>query len=172
LLVEHVVVHQRDQDYLVYPIIFLYRHSIELALKGLLRRAPILIKRPLTEKESKHQKSEHCLEVLWKDLKPIFSTICTASGWGPPDEADIEGVDSYIHQLTELDPYSFSGRYPCSQKGVPAPLLNFKRINLRHFAELLEQLANYFDGLGWLDPINLDDVTAAREAEMTSCTED
>lgn len=66
LLVEHVTEHARDQDFLVYPIIFLYRHHVELALKNII------------------------LQAL------------------PPD---------------------------------------VKRVNLRHFAETIERLADYFEGL-------------------------
>ena len=40
LLVAHVTDHQTDRDFLVYPIIFLYRHHVELMLKSILRRAP------------------------------------------------------------------------------------------------------------------------------------
>jgi len=47
LLVEHVAEHARDQDFLVYPVIFLYRHHIELALKNLIMQAPYLIEREL-----------------------------------------------------------------------------------------------------------------------------
>jgi hypothetical protein len=42
---------QSDQDYLVYPIMFLYRHHIELALKNIILRTPYLIDRALTDDE-------------------------------------------------------------------------------------------------------------------------
>src|SRR6266849_9877987 len=54
LLVEYVAENARDQDYLVYPIIFLYRHHIELALKNIIVRGPYLIDRVLTDAEKKH----------------------------------------------------------------------------------------------------------------------
>jgi hypothetical protein len=153
LLVTQVVEHQENQDYLIYPIVFLYRHHIELALKALIGRAPILIGRALTTEEEKHL-GMHRLDLLWQDLRPMFSQICTASGWGPPIEADLEGVDNYIQQLTSLDPYSYSFRYTRSKKGDPLLPSDLKRVNVRHFATMMEQLADYFDGLGWHDPIN------------------
>ena len=81
LLVEHVVENAQDQDYLVYPIIFLYRHHIELALKGIIRRAPFLIDRQLTDTEKKHL-GKHRLNLLWADLKPMLAEICRAARVG------------------------------------------------------------------------------------------
>jgi len=146
LLVEHVIEHQREQDYLVYPVIFLYRHHIELALKNLIRHTPYLIDRPLTTEEEKHLE-RHRLDLLWQDLKPMFAAVCKAAGWDRLDAADEEGVDSYIRQLTALDPDSFSFRYTRSKKGAPSLPSELKRINLRHFAEMVERLADYLDGL-------------------------
>ena len=147
LLVEHVVESQRDQDYLVYPIVFLYRHHIELALKNLILRAPYLMGRSLTSTEEKHRSRSHSLEVLWKDLKPMLTTICKAAGWNKPDAADVEGIDSYIRQLTLLDANSYSFRYVHSTDGKPLLPPGLKYIDLGHFSEMLERLADYFDAL-------------------------
>lgn len=43
ILVRHVVDGNRDLDFLVYPIVFLYRHHLELALKDLIRGAGDLL---------------------------------------------------------------------------------------------------------------------------------
>jgi hypothetical protein len=101
-LVEYVVENQREQDFLVYPIIFLYRHHIELALKRIILRSPYLIERPLTEKEENHLK-RHRLALLWQDLKSILSALCEVMGGEKLDTVDIEGIDSYIRQLSKLD---------------------------------------------------------------------
>lgn len=146
LLVEHVMEQQRDQDYLVYPVIFLYRHHIELALKNLILHTLYLIDRPLTESEKRHL-GRHRLDLLWQDLKPLLSAICQAAGWGELDTADIEGIDDYIRQLSEVDPDSFSFRYTHSKTGTPSLPAELRHINLRHFAEMLERLADFLDGM-------------------------
>ena len=64
LLVEYVAENARDQDFLVYPILFLYRHHIELALKNLVMQAPYLIDRDLTDVE-KSRLGKHRLDWLW-----------------------------------------------------------------------------------------------------------
>jgi hypothetical protein len=80
ILVQHVVNQRRDQDFLVFPIIFLYRHHLELALKRIIRRSPRLLYRDLTQEEKSHL-DKHRLDLLWQDLKPMFSGICEAVGW-------------------------------------------------------------------------------------------
>jgi hypothetical protein len=146
VLVRAVEETQSDQDFLVYPIIFLYRHHIELALKRVIKRAPYLIERPLTEAENDHLVN-HRLDSLWKDLKPMAKAISKAAGWNELPSEDVEGIDDYIRQLCEVDPRSYSLRYAHSKKGAPSLPEGLTHINLRHFGELMERLANYLDGL-------------------------
>ena len=70
ILVEAVGEKERDQDFLVYPIVFLYRHYIELLLKEVIKNAPYLIDRELTIAERNHLDS-HRLDLLWNDFKPL-----------------------------------------------------------------------------------------------------
>ena|SRR6185295_9290413 len=51
-LAEHVCENVRDQDLLVYPIVFLYRHHVELALKRLIELAADLAEEELDHKTS------------------------------------------------------------------------------------------------------------------------
>jgi len=144
-LVEHVVKDRHDQDFLVYPIIFLYRHHIELALKNLILQAPYLLSQALTKQEDENL-LKHRLEWLWRDFKPMLHTIWKAAGWTPLPEADIEGLEDYIEQLAKMDADSFAFRYAHTKKGQPS-LPGVTQINLRHFAETIERLADYFDAL-------------------------
>jgi len=77
----------------------------------------------------------------------MLSAIGKAAGWGKLDAADIEGIDDYIRQLSAVDPDSFSFRYTHSRKGNPSLPAELRHINLRHFAEMLERLAGFLDGL-------------------------
>src|SRR5262249_58382908 len=65
---------------------------------------------------------------------------------GGDQAADMEGIDSYIQQLSKLDPDSFSFRYTYSKEGKPLLPDALAMINLRHFAEMMERLADYLDG--------------------------
>jgi hypothetical protein len=165
-LVRYVTENARDQDLLVYPVIFLYRHHIELALKRIIVRAPYLIDRTLTDIEKKHL-GTHRLDRLWHDLKPMFVAICKAAGWKAPDPEDIEGIDDYIRQLVALDPDSYSFRYAHSKSGDPLLPSDLKGINIRHFAEMMERLASYLDGIDSATD-DLADVKAEMDAELRS----
>src|SRR4029077_16394963 len=119
ILVRAVEETQSDQDFLVYPIVFLYRHHIELALKTIIQRAPHLIERPLTKAENDHL-GGHRLDLLWQDFKPMAKAISEVAGWDELPSADVEGIDEHIGQLCEVDPSSCSLRYARSKKGDPS----------------------------------------------------
>jgi hypothetical protein len=165
-LLRHVIEEQTDQDFLLYPIIFLYRHHIELILKRLIVRAPYLIDRELTETEKKHL-GGHRLDLLWQDLKPMFTQICEAAGWGRPNQDDIDGIEDYIRQMVKLDPESFTFRYARSKKGDPSLPADLKRINLRHFGEVMERLASHLDGIDSATS-HIEEVKLEMEAEWRS----
>ncbi len=146
-LVQHVVETHSDQDFLVYPIIFLFRHHIELALKRIISRAPYLIEHPLTEQQKKRLMNSHNLDCLWKDLKPMIGAVCEVAGCAEPAHADIQGLDDYIRQLHEFDAGSFAFRYAHNNQGSPSLPADLKQINVRHFSEMMERLASYLEGI-------------------------
>jgi hypothetical protein len=146
VLVETVDESGIDQDFLVYPIVFLYRHHVELALKSIIRRAPYLIERELTSIEKKHL-DDHRLDFLWEDFKPISSAISKAAGWDELPSEDVKGIDDCIRQISEVDPKSYSLRYAHSKKGDPSVPADLTHINLRHFGAVMDRLANYLSGV-------------------------
>ena len=137
--------HGREQDFLVYPIIFLYRHHVELMLKRIIRQVPSLIDGRLSEKQREHLE-KHRLDLLWEDLRGMLPALCKAAGWDEPD-VQVAGIDNYVRQLSELDADSFSFRYSHSKKGKPSLPKNLKNINLRHFGDLMKRLADYLYGM-------------------------
>ena len=161
---------QCDQDFLVYPIIFLYRHHIELVLKRIIKQTPYLVERPLSQLENDHLKM-HRLDLLWRDFKPMAAAISKAAGWNELVQEDVEGIDDYIRQIFEVDPSSYSLRYAHSKKGDPSLPKELTHINLRHFGELMERLATYLYGLE-AAMSDLEDTKQEMEAEMISETAD
>ncbi len=146
ILIEYVGERHRDQDFLVYPIIFLYRHHVELMLKRIIRRAPHVIGPSLSEKEKQHL-DRHRLDLLWEDLKRMLPAVYKTAGWDESDATDIERIGEYIRQLSEMDADSFSFRYAHSKKGDPSLPTDLKNINLRYFGELMGWVADYLYGL-------------------------
>ena len=144
-LANHVLEHYRNQDILIYPIIYLYRHHIELMLKRLIVVGAYILDRTTSETENRHL-GKHFLHFLWEDFRLILTEVCKKAGWTPPSGADVEGATSYIHQLKAVDAEGEESRYPRSKKGEPH-LKNLKHINIRVFAEAMERLADFIEGL-------------------------
>jgi len=159
-----------DQDFLVYPIVFLYRHYIELVLKEIIRRAPYLVERDLNADEKRHLEG-HRLDFLWNDFKPLSSAIAKVGGWDNLPSEDIHGIDDYIRQISEVDPNSYSLRYAYSKKGDPTLPESLTHINLRHFGELMDRLANYLWGID-MGISALEDMKHDYESEMASYADD
>ena len=137
LLIEHIKNNHFDQDTLVYPIVFLYRHYIELGLKEIIKYGSQLLDMP--EEFPKH----HKMDGLWKQCRIILKqeTLCTRI----PEE-QLNAVEECIQQLSEKDPESFAFRYPTDKNGNPS-LSGLEHINLINFSEVMERIATFFDGV-------------------------
>ena len=135
VLISQVADTAKNQDYLVYPIVFLYRQHIELLLKKIIKSGRYL----LEEKPSypKH----HLINDLWALAKEIMNKVEKKS---ISKEFDI--VDQVILELATTDPESFSFRYPTDKKGNKSnPQLRY--INLRKFGELLGEISSLLGGV-------------------------
>ena len=82
-----------------------------------------------------------------QDFKPKTSIITKAAGWNELPSEDIEGIDDYTYQMSEIDPAYYSLRYAHSKKGESSLPKDLTHMNLRHFGDLMERLANYLSGL-------------------------
>lgn len=132
---------------MAYPIVFLYRHHTELALKRIIYWIPWILKRDLTEQEVKNLVS-HKLDRIWGDLEPAFGSVCEAVGWNKPAKADLDGIREYICQLSAIDPNSMNFRYWRQKDGAPSLRDDLQAFNIRHFAEMMGRLADFIEALG------------------------
>jgi hypothetical protein len=137
----------RECGSLAYPIVFLYRHHTELALKRIIYWIPWILKRDLTEQEVKNLVS-HKLDRIWGDLEPAFGSVCEAVGWNKPAKADLDGIREYICQLSAIDPNSMNFRYWRQKDGAPSLRDDLQAFNIRHFAEMMGRLADFIEALG------------------------
>ena len=169
ILVKKVGEDEQDQDFLVYPIVFLYRHHVELLLKDVVKRAPYLLDRELSATEKKHL-GEHRLDPLWNDFKAISAAITKVASWNDLPAGDIEGIDNYIRQISEIDPHSYSLRYAHSKEGTPSLPKNLTHINLRHFGELMDRLARYLWGIDTSISV-IEDMKQDYESEIASAND-
>lgn len=122
------------------PIVFLYRHALELFIKGLILTGNNILhisgKKPLIESD---QLGSHRLSRLLPSLKQIFDAV----GW--KWELDIEGIKDYeefqkfIEDFEQIDPFAISFRYPTDKQGK-APLPKHFAFNVVDFSKKLDPL--------------------------------
>jgi len=145
-LVKCAIEEKREGDFLAYPIVFLYRHHLELALKRIIYCVPRVLKRELTEREKKSL-GDHKLDALWNDLEPVFTKICEAVNWQPPEAEDLDGARSYLRQLSSVDPSSMNFRYWRSKEGAPSLSGRLEALDIQHFSKMMSRLADFISGL-------------------------
>ena len=143
----------REGAFLDYPIVYLYRHHIELTLKSIIESAAFVIDYTLTEKDL-DTLGRHDLVKLWNLAKPMLNPACSLGGFPALPPGDLEGIDPYINQLHQHDPDGQRFRYSTTKvKGqkarwlpsLPADLT----IDISNFGVGMEKLSDYLDGLEW-----------------------
>jgi len=134
-LVAEVQASARNQDFLVYPIIFLYRHYLELILKSIISDSQELLDEP------KKPRISHCLQDLWPEAKGLLRKIHSFKTC-----KETQHLDHVIAEFAKLDPTGETFRYPFTLEGETL-LSGLKHINLRHLADQLKKVSDLLDGV-------------------------
>ena len=135
ILVERVDQTNRDQDRLVYPILFNYRHYVELRLKLIIRNACRLLD------EEPRTPAGHKLDLLWTEARPLIERCY------PNDpKSDLDLAQDLILQFVAADPRSDGFRYSTDRSGNPN-LKDITHINLRNVYEVVGRLAGMLDSI-------------------------
>jgi hypothetical protein len=122
-----------DAKTMVYPILFLYRHALELELKQIISiHGPRVGIDPMW--------NTHDLNQLW--IK--FCEILARFGTTDPDDAD-QSTAGVVAKFGKIDAKSFSHRYPYDTKGKPVPLV-YSRIDLETLQCVMKGACSYFAG--------------------------
>lgn len=144
-LVKHMAAsHYRDPD--ACPIVFLYRHAVELYLKAVIHWGNSLLLlngKPIVQHRNIF--TEHRLTVLLKSVKRILKFQKALDNWGDSHFNDFSDVETVIKELEELDPGSYSFRYPITTKGHDALPHHFV-FNVIAFGEKFDRLLRILDG--------------------------
>jgi hypothetical protein len=150
-----------DEVFLFYPVVFLYRHYVELLLKNLVAAfdepgiRQMTQADELSEKERDRLLTAHSLQLLWDHLRPSVVALGNAVR-----AETVEGVNSYIRQLNEIDPDSTKFRYATELHATKARLKarhenEAETRDLRSFATAMERLSGYLLGLdAWVAEMN------------------
>lgn len=125
---------QGANDLLVLPILFSYRHWLELQLKDLVILGMQLRGDPPDEVTG------HDLRELWPLAR---QAIERNFGEGAND---LDSVERIVLQLAELDPNSISFRYATDRRGKPSLPSGITRVNVGHIGHVMLQVAMVLEG--------------------------
>ncbi len=140
-LAQTLIEDRSHQDALILPIVFLYRHYIELSLKYIISEGNALLDEGENEKAQK--KETHSLRKLWQECKTILDAI--GIEYGMYAERDIvEAVDVIITELAEKDDRSDGFRYHFDLKNN-VTLHGLDVVNVRNLKEIMARIALFFD---------------------------
>jgi hypothetical protein len=118
-------------NYLVFPILFLFRHFLELRLKEIIERGKCLLDDP-----SKWERN-HNLIYLWGEARKILSSVY------PEDSVnDLECAELLIHQVASVDSDSFAFRYPTTKSGEDFDL-GYESISIKQFSKGIVEVGTF-----------------------------
>lgn len=133
-LVESIENKPSSLDVLVYPLIFLGRHGVELSLKHLASVLPLIWDQP-----SQYLKSHNILK-NWEIVKGYLVQRKEFD----PDGTGIPYVENTIIELQGFDPLGEKFRYPSDKKGKRY-LQETSVVNIQSFANQIIDVSFGFD---------------------------
>jgi hypothetical protein len=141
-LVDRIAETDRDQDFLVYPIIFCYRHAAEVRMKRIVlsaRRLGLELELP----------DDHDLVRLWQRVESLIRELWPGR---PGTDDHLVAIGEQLTELASMDRGSFTFRYPVSKPnraGQRQPTIpqDVRNIGLATFAERMDAILDYLDGI-------------------------
>lgn len=121
-------------DFLVFPIAFLCRHSLELRLKELIDTG----NRSLAMNEGPFG---HDLQRLWQSCRRVI-----LKAWPNTPDSQFSFIDELIIGLVAVDPESTSFRYPRKRDGRPSLPVELSKFSLRILVERVDEASRLIDG--------------------------
>ena len=149
-----------EQVYIACPIMFLYRHFLEISLKGLMVDLQTLGRQLNSLISVDHQVLDqplpaHQLMQAWLPVRQLLIELSEDQNQysDRSDESNLiyDAIEDRIGEFAEVDKGSFSYRYPIDKKHNPAlgPLPSERE--LRKVREIVEAIEMYFGGFrSWI----------------------
>lgn len=140
IIVDEIIKSKKNQDYLIYPIVFLYRQHIELLLKDIIKTA-----RDYLDKDARVD-ATHKLEPLWD----IAKTLILESLNDDIGSINFELIEKTIKEFDMIDPKGMEFRYSISTTGEKH-LKEISHISIRILEEnicaLSDEISKIFHGI-------------------------
>jgi hypothetical protein len=133
-------------DFRAYPVVFLYRHSLELYMKAvILIAAPMLKMKDIAEIDRRKLLNTHSLDSLRQQLEQVFAAYEWEWDLGTQHFRTLQDFRNIISELHEVDTLSYVFRYPLDKKGNASLSSNFE-FNIFRFCEILDGLLPALEG--------------------------
>ncbi|MHA2231404.1 MAG: hypothetical protein ACXAB4_02825 [Candidatus Hodarchaeales archaeon] len=133
-------------DFFAYPVVFLYRHSLELYMKAvILIASPMLKIKKMDEIHRDKLLKTHSLDNLRQKLEQVLKAYEWDWDLNTPHFRTIEDFRRIISELHAVDKGSSAFRYPLDTKGNASLATHF-RFNLYEFCEVLDSLFPVLEG--------------------------
>jgi hypothetical protein len=134
-------------DFLAYPVVFLYRHALELYMKAIiLIAAPMLEIKKIAEVNRDKLLQNHSLDSLRQKLEQVFKAYRWDWDLKTKHFRTIEDFRITISELHTVDKGSDAFRYPLDTKGNASLSTHF-RFNLFEFCDVLDSLFPLLEGV-------------------------
>ena len=134
------------EDFRAYPVVFLYRHALELYMKAvILVGSPMLSIKGMGEVDRDDLLKTHNLDTLRQDVERVFEAYEWEWDLGNPHFRSLADFRKTISELHAVDAGSYTFRYPLDTKGGPS-LASYFRFDLFAFCEVLDGLFPAFEG--------------------------
>ena len=125
------------RDSLVFPILFLYRHYLELRFKDI-----IIVGAQLLD-DRRSSPEHHKLKDLW----PVAQKLARRAWPKSKTPPEFELIDHIVSEFIKFDPESFAFRYPTKRGTRENPLKDLQYVNLSHVAEEINKASELLDGI-------------------------
>jgi hypothetical protein len=123
-----------ERDSLVLPILFLFRHYLEIRFKDIIVYGRVLSGKPAQWRRG------HDLQALWEEARQLCEAV-----YGADVLEQLTSVGECVVEVSQLDPDSTSFRYPRDAKG--RPLFEHLVIGFRNLRSTIASVGDCLDGV-------------------------
>ena len=136
LIEKELIENQQDRDFLIYPLLYLYRHYIELRCKEI-----IAVGKEILGASNYLPNGGHDLMILWTETQYILKEV-----WNHEYQQPKGSIVSKIKEFHKTDLKSDEFRYPVDKEGK-YNLEQIERINFRNFRDEFAEVKIYLEGV-------------------------
>lgn len=139
-------------DSRIYPIVFVFRHYLEIIMKDTLRYQRLL-RREINDDEVGFTKLHSLLEI-WRELTPYIKYFCELTS--------LQMIENLLDEFDHFDKGSYSFRYPFrsakkkDDKIAPSLPVEGMTIDLYNLYTVMEKMIYFFEGVNGKSAADLD----------------